>query len=240
MNVIAGDVMQKLNRHCALDYWTTPELANCVHSFATGANYFAVYPMKINSTRLTAQEAAHAASVLTSSGESLRQQLLDLGILYKPSQEELAEIRNTVRAALAKHTTKRQRTRVLQLLRKLGVVADASSVPKVQINDTLLLFRNERYNHFFTNAAFVHRDRLDNKTDPWVHLRCTCPPFQTWPRCEHIAHARSICIPSMVDAALDPGMRYATPQIGRKKGSVTTVRGAAAAKKRAQADSSRK
>jgi len=221
MNTIAGEKLHKLQRHCAVDYWTTPELADMVHSFEFGSNYFVVYPMQIGSTALTIEEAELGASILCAAGDRLLELLLQAGILYEGSSSEKLAAREAVQQTLKHPRSKALQTVLLHFLSVVGLSKDAMKLH----NFSFLLFQNARYNHFFKNAAYVHRDRLDGRRDPWSFLRCTCAAFRTYSRCEHVADARTKEIPGMVDEPLSSEMRNPKGKPGRKRGSYSTTRG---------------
>ena len=220
-NTIAGKTLHQLKRHCALDYWTTPDLADTVQSFEHEGNYFVIYPMCIGSSVLTPEEAKLGVSILSSSGKRLEELLKHAGILYEGTEGEKHLARYVIEKALKLPRQKALHTKLLEFLRALGL----SSTALQSQDSTIILFKNACYNHFFGNSAHVHRDRLDGRKDPWVTLRCTCAPFKTWSRCEHIADARTRQIPGMLDKPLSSETRHPKGKAGRKKGSCSTTRG---------------
>ena len=113
------------------------------------------------------------------------------------------------------------------LLRALGLPLESprdGSAP--------LLISLERYNHFFSRAAYVLAKRSDNGDDGWPMLRCTCHACRAAAQCEHIIVVRGMHLPGIVDPRIEPGMAAGRARSGRAAGSHTTARGKAAARKR--------
>ena len=218
--LINGKLLGSLDRSTMFDFCTAAKEGPVAHVLDTNGNVFVVMPRNTRKALPSLEAAMIGCRIISSSGKTLRDLLLDTGILHNLTEEERRHLAVTCLFERERCSGKRL-AEFPQFLKSLGISEDFQCTEPI--------FSLARYHAYFSDVVYVVRDHPASTGDSWPFLRCTCDPFSKYASCEHREYARTLPIAAMREDPVSSDNIAAPSRRGRAQGSHTTARGKAAA-----------